>query len=161
MIFFILIFCVQTIFVCYVLVMLNYSNDHFWSRLKDFFLILNRWKKYSPHSYHKKYKKLIVILLITSWAIGRWYHTPKGRLWKAKPRHSKFLITFSFFYFLLLTFLKLLADDFELRDITFDTSYLDISVGAIPSCFTHTKLDIPNNFELHPGNYVFYDRKQL
>ena len=27
--------------------------------------------------------------------------------------------------------------------------------------FSHEKLDLPNNFDLHPGNYVFYDRQQL
>ena len=45
-------------------------------------------------------------------------------------------LPFLFCYFLLLVFLELLADDFELRDITFDISYLDISVGVTPSCFT-------------------------
>ena len=45
-------------------------------------------------------------------------------------------LPFLFCYFLLLVFLELLADDFELHDIMFDISYLDISVGVTPSCFT-------------------------
>ena len=48
----------------------------------------------------------------------------------------RYYLLFLFCYFLLLVFLELLADDFELRDITFDISYLDISVGVTPSCFT-------------------------
>ena len=43
----------------------------------------------------------------------------------------------------------------------FDTSSLEISVGSTPSAFSHEKIDIPNNFEIHPGNYVFFDRQQL
>lgn len=60
----------------------------------------------------------------------------------------------------ILKFLKLLEDHLK-SDNTFDTSSLDISVGSTPSLFCHEKLDTPNNVELHPGNYVFYDRQQL
>ena len=43
----------------------------------------------------------------------------------------------------------------------FDVSSLSISVGSTPSMFSHDNaLKIPN-IELHPGNYVFYDRQQL
>ena len=27
--------------------------------------------------------------------------------------------------------------------------------------FSHQKMDIPNKLDLHPGNYVFFDRQQL
>eukprot|EP00585_Thalassiosira_rotula_P008035 CAMPEP_0196136866 /NCGR_PEP_ID=MMETSP0910-20130528/5029_1 /TAXON_ID=49265 /ORGANISM="Thalassiosira rotula, Strain GSO102" /LENGTH=421 /DNA_ID=CAMNT_0041397225 /DNA_START=64 /DNA_END=1326 /DNA_ORIENTATION=- len=57
----------------------------------------------------------------------------------------------------IIEFLNLLADHLQ----TFDTSSLDISVGSTPSMFSHEKMNIPNNVELHPGNYVFYDRQQL
>ena len=44
-------------------------------------------------------------------------------------------------------------------------SSLDISVGSTPSALKHPKNavfdTISNNIEIHPGNYVFYDRQQL
>mmetsp|Transcript_9303 Transcript_9303/g.13836 ORF Transcript_9303/g.13836 Transcript_9303/m.13836 type:complete len:493 (-) Transcript_9303:74-1552(-) len=44
-------------------------------------------------------------------------------------------------------------------------SALDISVGSTPSVFMHHKNNVFNNIanqiEVHPGNYVFYDRQQL
>ena len=61
---------------------------------------------------------------------------------------------------IIVKFLKLLDGHLKLQNIPFDTSSLDISVGSTPSVFSHEKLDIPNNIELHPGNYVFYDRQQ-
>jgi len=57
----------------------------------------------------------------------------------------------------MLDFLRLLEDQHK----TFDTSSLDISVGSTASLFCHGKLDVANNVELHPGNYVFFDRQQL
>ena len=57
-------------------------------------------------------------------------------------------------------FLNLLGDHLTLQNIPVDTSSLDISIGSTPSVFSHEKLDIPNKVELHPGNYVFYDRQQ-
>jgi len=61
----------------------------------------------------------------------------------------------------LLGFLRLLGDHLVSQNDSFDVASLDISVGSTPSMFAHEKLDIPNNVELHPGNYVFYDRQQL
>ena len=61
----------------------------------------------------------------------------------------------------ILEFLKLLADQLNSCDSPFDTSLLDVSVGSTASLFCHGKLNVPNNVELHPGNYVFYDRQQL
>ena len=50
-----------------------------------------------------------------------------------------------------------------LEERMIDTASLDISVGSTPSLFHHRKLSTgaTNNLELHPGNYVFYDRQQL
>ncbi|KAL7537728.1 hypothetical protein ACHAXR_008817 [Thalassiosira sp. AJA248-18] len=62
----------------------------------------------------------------------------------------------------ILELLTLLTDHLKDNDNTFDTSSLDISVGSTPSMFAHNGLtNASNNFELHPGNYVFYDRQQL
>ena len=55
---------------------------------------------------------------------------------KRRQEGPRCYLLFLFCYFLLLVFLELLVDDFELRDIMFDISYMDISVGVIPSCFT-------------------------
>ena len=60
----------------------------------------------------------------------------------------------------ILKYLALLADHLKAQNISFDTSLLDISVGSTPSASSHQKMNIPNNVELHPGNYVFYDRQQ-
>lgn len=46
-------------------------------------------------------------------------------------------------------------------------SSIDVSVGSTPSAHHHTQSNIfgtyipNNNIEIHPGNYVFYDRQQL
>lgn len=61
----------------------------------------------------------------------------------------------------ILEFMKMLADHLKSLDTPFDISLLDISVGSTASMFCHDKLNIPNNVELHCGNYVFYDRQQL
>jgi D-serine deaminase-like pyridoxal phosphate-dependent protein len=61
----------------------------------------------------------------------------------------------------ILKFLKILADQLESHGSSFDTLLLDVSVGSTASMFCHKKLSIPNNVDLHPGNYVFYDRQQL
>ncbi len=58
-------------------------------------------------------------------------------------------------------FLNLLQKHLESNSMEFDIASLDISVGSTPSMFAHENLDIPNKVELHPGNYVFYDRQQL
>jgi len=61
----------------------------------------------------------------------------------------------------IMKFLMLLGVDLKSRDITFDLSSVDISVGSTPSMFCHEKFETQNRVELHPGNYVFYDRQQL
>jgi D-serine deaminase-like pyridoxal phosphate-dependent protein len=61
----------------------------------------------------------------------------------------------------ILEFLMLLTDQLKSRESPFDTSLLDVSVGSTASLLCHAMLNIPNNVELHPGNYVFYDRQQL
>lgn len=63
---------------------------------------------------------------------------------------------------IILKFLLSLTDYLRVHGNNFDTSSLDISVGSTPSMFAHKGLsDVPNKLELHPGNYVFYDRQQL
>lgn len=45
-----------------------------------------------------------------------------------------------------------------------NTESLDVSVGSTPSMFYHKKLPQglePKKLEIHPGNYVFFDRQQL
>ncbi|KAL7548574.1 hypothetical protein ACHAWF_018868 [Thalassiosira exigua] len=62
----------------------------------------------------------------------------------------------------LFEFMELLADYLAKNGSSFDISTLDISVGSTPSMFAHSgPASMPNNFELHPGNYVLYDRQQL
>lgn len=62
----------------------------------------------------------------------------------------------------ILGFLALITNHLKEIGSTFDTSLLDISVGSTPSMFVHKgSTNVPNNIELHPGNYVFYDRQQL
>lgn len=61
----------------------------------------------------------------------------------------------------ILEFLKLLTDHLKSRECPFDTTSLDVSVGSTASLLYHAKFNAPNNVELHPGNYVFYDRQQL
>lgn len=62
---------------------------------------------------------------------------------------------------LILGFLNSLTAHLKCSQSTFDVSSLRISVGSTPSMFSHDNdLNIPN-IELHPGNYVFYDRQQL
>eukprot|EP00985_Skeletonema_marinoi_P002643 scaffold1086_cov143-Skeletonema_marinoi.AAC.2 len=65
----------------------------------------------------------------------------------------------------ILGFLNLLSSHLKSNNSNFDVSSglssLSISVGSTPSMFSHDNtLKIPN-IELHPGNYVFYDRQQL
>lgn len=61
----------------------------------------------------------------------------------------------------ILQFLRLLSGHLASLNDSFDINLLDISVGSTPTMFSHDKLNVPNNVELHPGNYVFYDRQQL
>jgi D-serine deaminase-like pyridoxal phosphate-dependent protein len=61
----------------------------------------------------------------------------------------------------ILKFLQLLSDHLASQKNSFDTTTLDISVGSTPTMFSHQKMDIPNKLDLHPGNYVFFDRQQL
>ena len=61
----------------------------------------------------------------------------------------------------ILKFLQLLKDHLVSQNNSFDTTVLDISVGSTPTMFSHQKMDIPNKLDLHPGNYVFFDRQQL
>lgn len=62
-------------------------------------------------------------------------------------------------------FVVLLSDYLDENKIGFDISSLDISVGSTPSMFTHKGCTsdhiLADKLELHPGNYVFYDRQQL
>ncbi len=62
---------------------------------------------------------------------------------------------------LILEFLNSLRAHLKSSHSKFDVSSLGISVGSTPSMFSHDNaLNLPN-IELHPGNYVFYDRQQL
>ena len=61
----------------------------------------------------------------------------------------------------ILKLLNLLEGHLKSRDIAFDTTTLDVSVGSTPSMQSHETLEIPNRVEVHAGNYVFYDRQQL
>ncbi|KAL7442631.1 hypothetical protein ACHAXM_011957 [Skeletonema potamos] len=66
---------------------------------------------------------------------------------------------------MILGFLNSLSSHLESNNVNHDVSSilssLSISVGSTPSMFLHDNaLQIPN-IELHPGNYVFYDRQQL
>jgi D-serine deaminase-like pyridoxal phosphate-dependent protein len=62
---------------------------------------------------------------------------------------------------MILGFLNSLSSHLKSNNNNFDVSSLSISVGSTPSMFSHDNtLKIPN-IELHPGNYVFYDRQQL
>jgi len=62
---------------------------------------------------------------------------------------------------MILGFLNTLRSHLKSSNSKFDVSSLSISVGSTPSMFSHDNaLKIPN-IELHPGNYVFYDRQQL
>ncbi len=62
---------------------------------------------------------------------------------------------------LIIGFLNSLKAHLKSSHSKFDVSSLRISVGSTPSMFSHDNaLNIPN-IELHPGNYVFYDRQQL
>ena len=58
-------------------------------------------------------------------------------------------------------FIRGLTVHLTLQKSTFDTSLLDISVGSTPTMFSHDKMNVSNKTDLHPGNYVFYDRQQL
>lgn len=56
-------------------------------------------------------------------------------------------------------FIDSLKNRLEMGGSAFDTSSLQISVGSTPSLFCHKNLvNVPNLFDLHPGNYVFFDR---
>eukprot|EP00986_Skeletonema_menzelii_P010796 scaffold5399_cov147-Skeletonema_menzelii.AAC.2 len=62
---------------------------------------------------------------------------------------------------MILGFLNSLRSHLNFSQTKFDVTSLIISVGSTPSMFSHDNaLSIPN-IELHPGNYVFYDRQQL
>lgn len=62
---------------------------------------------------------------------------------------------------MILGFLNSLRSHLNSIHTKFDVASLSISVGSTPSMFSHDNaLNIPN-IELHPGNYVFYDRQQL
>ncbi len=68
----------------------------------------------------------------------------------------------------LVEFLKMLEEKLSSTSCDISSnivSALDISVGSTPSVFMHNKSNcfknIPNQIEVHPGNYVFYDRQQL
>jgi len=63
---------------------------------------------------------------------------------------------------LITSFLEKLGDHLKHNNISFDTSSLHISVGSTPSLFSHKHhSDMINPMEIHPGNYVFFDRQQL
>lgn len=62
---------------------------------------------------------------------------------------------------MIIQFINLLAKQLEQSEKHFDTSALHISIGSTPSMFFHKNSLNNNTLELHPGNYVFYDRQQM
>ncbi len=62
----------------------------------------------------------------------------------------------------IISFLEKLTDRLIHDNNSFETSSLHISVGSTPSLFSHKNhSDMTNSIEIHPGNYVFFDRQQL
>lgn len=59
------------------------------------------------------------------------------------------------------SFLELLEFKAKASELPFSKSDLVVSVGSTPSLGHHSNSYKLENFELHPGNYTFYDRQQL